>query len=115
MLHFGHLVHNPSGISRFLGLLASLGFFANVALFAGGGVTAGSGVSRPSSFFVKLVAMCVDNIQVPRATVQTQTAPAPAARSTCAQALVVAPVVSTSSTNTIRSPLSFSLDRQAKA
>src|SRR5258706_994395 len=57
VLHFGHLVHRPSGISRFLDLDASRGFLANVvgALGGGGGVTAGSVVSRPSDFLVNEV------------------------------------------------------------
>src|ERR1051325_7894550 len=57
VLHLGHLVHNPSGISRFLDLApASLGFLAKGGLlFTGGGVTAGSAVSSPSVFFVNMV------------------------------------------------------------
>src|SRR3989442_7129176 len=55
VLHLGHLVHRPSGISRFLDFARSLGFFAKVValLVGGGGVTAGSAVSRPSVFLVK--------------------------------------------------------------
>ena len=53
-----------------------------------------------------ILSFSCNNIQTPRATVQTQTSPAPAATSTRAQALVVAPVVKTSSTSTIRSPFS---------
>jgi hypothetical protein len=54
-MHFGHFVHNPSGISRLRDLrLGSFGFFTKVAVsVAGGGVTAGSDVSSPSVFFVK--------------------------------------------------------------
>src|SRR6266850_8110995 len=59
VLHLGHLVHRPSGISRFLDLRDTLGFLTKVVLLvAGGGVTAGSAVSRPSVFLVKdVVAM----------------------------------------------------------
>jgi len=60
VLHFGHLVHNPSGISRFLDLEdTNFGFFTKVALpVLGGGVTAGSMVSVPRDFFVnEVVAM----------------------------------------------------------
>src|SRR6266550_5444239 len=57
VLHLGHLVHKPSGISRFLDFApASFGFLAKVVLpVEGGGVTAGSAVSRPSVFLVKEV------------------------------------------------------------
>src|ERR1041384_6839236 len=57
VLHLGHLVHKPSGISRFLDLARSFGFLAKVAvlLVAGGGVTAGSAVSRPRVFLVNEV------------------------------------------------------------
>src|SRR5579862_6976789 len=57
VLHLGHLVQSPSGISRFLDLAdASFGFLAKVVwLFAGGGVTAGSAVSSPRVFFVNKV------------------------------------------------------------
>src|SRR5207249_12147536 len=55
--HFGHLVHKPSGMSRFLDLVEpSFGFLAKAApALAGGGVTAGSTVSRPRDFLMKLV------------------------------------------------------------
>src|SRR5437016_5307498 len=57
VLHLGHLVQRPSGISRFLDLPRSLGFLAKVVvlLLAGGGVTAGSAVSRPRVFLLKEV------------------------------------------------------------
>src|SRR4051794_8642862 len=57
VLHLGHLVHRPSGISRFFDFEeASFGFLTKVVLvLAGGGVTAGSAVSRPSVFFVNKV------------------------------------------------------------
>src|SRR6266481_10093624 len=57
VLHLGHLVHNPSGISFFLDLPVSFGFFAKVVLplVAECGVTAGADVSSPSVFFVKEV------------------------------------------------------------
>jgi hypothetical protein len=58
VLHLGHFVHNPSGISRFLDLAApSLGFLVKlvVVVDAGGGVTAGSLVSSPSDFLVNEV------------------------------------------------------------
>src|SRR5947207_1574176 len=44
VLHFGHLVHRPSGISRFFDFEpASFGFLAKVVLLLlGGGVTAGA-------------------------------------------------------------------------
>src|SRR5690242_4878766 len=53
--HLGHLVHKPSGISRFLDLaVASLGFFGKLEFGVGaGGVTAGSPGSSFSVFFVK--------------------------------------------------------------
>src|SRR5439155_17440307 len=58
VLHLGHLVHKPSGISRLRDLEASLGFLAKVVLFvAGGGVTPGSAVSRPSVRFVNEVVL----------------------------------------------------------
>jgi hypothetical protein len=62
--HFGHLLHRPSGISRFRDLWpGSLGFLANVVLLvAGGGVTAGSAVSRPSVLFVKGVVVILRNV-----------------------------------------------------
>src|SRR5881409_3116307 len=55
--HLGHLVHSPSGMSRFLDLVdPSLGFLAKVASApAGGGVTAGSTLSKPRLFFVNVV------------------------------------------------------------
>jgi len=57
VLHFGHLVHRPSGISRFLDLAPeTLGFFTNVVGgVEGGGVTPGSAVSKPSVFLVNVV------------------------------------------------------------
>src|SRR5579862_355947 len=57
VLHLGHLVHKPSGISRFFDLAPSFGFLANVVVVvgAGGGVTAGSVVSNPSVFLVNEV------------------------------------------------------------
>jgi len=58
VLHFGHLVQRPSGISRFLDFEANLGFLTNVVLFeAGGGVTAGSAVSSPRDFLEKDVVL----------------------------------------------------------
>src|SRR6476646_3906912 len=84
--HLGHLVHSPSGISRFFDLAAaSFGFLTKVVfLLTGGGVTAGSAVSSPSVFFVnKVVAISAESLNVvgprnkppiavhmPRATVQ---------------------------------------------
>jgi hypothetical protein len=66
VLHFGHLVHKPSGISRFLDLDVSRGFFVKVVtdpVEAGGGVTAGSTVSSPSVFLVnEVVAMMPGNL-----------------------------------------------------
>src|SRR5712671_5515442 len=55
--HFGHFVHRPSGISRFLDLVEpSFGFLLKAASApAGGGVTAGSTVSRPRIFLEKVV------------------------------------------------------------
>src|SRR5438046_10233643 len=55
--HFGHFVHNPSGISRFLDLVEpSFGFLLKAASApAGGGVTAGSTVSSPRVFLEKVV------------------------------------------------------------
>src|SRR5579871_468381 len=57
VLHLGHLVHRPSGISRFLDLAEPSFFLANVVAVvgAGGGVTAGSAVSKPSVFLVNEV------------------------------------------------------------
>src|SRR5262252_6717470 len=57
VLHFGHLLQSPSGISRFLDLEVSLDFLTKVvAVFeTGGGVTAGSELSSPRVFFVKEV------------------------------------------------------------
>ena len=57
--HFGHLVHKPSGISRFLDFaVASFGFFGKLEFGVGvGGVTAGSPDSNFNVFFVKEVAM----------------------------------------------------------
>ena len=57
VLHLGHLVHKPSGISRFLDLAPSFGFLANVVVVVGaeGGVTAGSAVSNPNVFLVNEV------------------------------------------------------------
>src|SRR6516225_4311224 len=57
VLHLGHFVHNPSGISRFFDFAAAnFGFLTKVVLwFAGGGVTAGSAVSSPRVFFVNKV------------------------------------------------------------
>src|SRR5262249_8971099 len=54
VVHLGHLVHRPSGISRFLDLARNLGFLAKVVVLvvAGGGVTAGSAVSRPRLFLL---------------------------------------------------------------
>src|SRR5437588_13104970 len=76
VLHLGHLVQRPSGISRFFDFAPSFGFFAKVVLpVGGGGVTAGSAVSNPSVFLVNAVVLItnvIGNIQVPRATVQTQ-------------------------------------------
>ena len=98
--------------------LPSLGFFAKVVLpVGGGGVTAGSVDSRARGFLLNEVVliMTFPNIQAPRATVQTQTSPAPADLSTFAQALVVAPVVKTSSNKTIRWPSRDLPRRIAKA
>jgi len=55
VLHLGHFVQRPSGISRFFDLVeGSLGFLAKVAVsVVAGGVTAGSAVSVPIDFFVK--------------------------------------------------------------
>src|SRR5439155_15752132 len=52
---------------------------------------------------------------IPRATVQTQTSRAPASCKARAQALVVAPVVKTSSTMIMRLPSSWQPGRTAKA
>src|SRR5262245_42535707 len=57
--HLGHLVHRPSGISRFFFLLApSLGFLTNaVSEPVGGGLSAGSvGSTVAGAFFVNKVA-----------------------------------------------------------
>ena len=57
--HLGHLVHRPSGISRFFFLLApSLGFLTKaVSEPVGGGLSAGSvGSTVPGGFFVNKVA-----------------------------------------------------------
>src|SRR5438094_230250 len=108
VLHLGHFFHSPSGISRLRDFAPSFGFLTKVVCpVAGGGVTAGSAVSNPSVFLlnaVVLIKLSPSNIQVPRATVQTQTSPAPASFSVRAHELVVAPVVNTSSTRTMRSP-----------
>jgi len=66
VLHFGHLVQSPSGISRFFDLDEdNLGFFAKVALpVLGGGVTAGSMVSVPSDFFVNEVVAMISKFEV---------------------------------------------------
>src|SRR5437867_6767428 len=54
VLHLGHFVHNPSGMSRFRDLAASLGFLTNeVFPVAGGGVTPGSTTSVPRFFLEK--------------------------------------------------------------
>src|SRR5215831_598903 len=57
VVHLGHLVQSPSGISRFLDLaVASLGFFAKVVLpVGGGGESAGSVVSNPRVFLLNEV------------------------------------------------------------
>src|SRR5215831_13817374 len=58
VLHLGHFVQSPSGISRFLDFEASLGFLTNVVFpVAGGGVTAGSTVSKPSVFLFNAVVL----------------------------------------------------------
>jgi hypothetical protein len=60
VLHLGHFVHKPWGISFFLDFAApSFGFLANVVVVVGGGgVTAGSAVSTPRGFLVnEVVAM----------------------------------------------------------
>src|SRR5256885_15492930 len=66
VLHLGHLVHRPSGISRFLDLARSLGFLAKLValLLTGGGVTAGSAVSRPSVFLVNEVVAILSNSRI---------------------------------------------------
>src|ERR1051326_1463095 len=108
--HFGHFVQRPSGISRLRDLPPpSLGFLVKpVSELDGGGVTAGSTLfSKPNVFLVnEVVAIKLAYFNRPRATVHAQTSSAPCARKTLAQALVVAPVVRTSSTNTTRLPLS---------
>src|SRR4051812_35747488 len=115
--HLGHLVQRPSGISFLRDFVpASFGFFANafsVAPCVGGvtaGVTAGSELSNVSVFLVKVVvAIGVPYwLNVPRARVQTHTASAPCLRRTFAHALVVAPVVNTSSTTMMRFPTTSS-------
>jgi hypothetical protein len=57
--HFGHLVHKPSGISRFFDFaVASFGFLGKLEFGIGaGGVTAGSPDSNFNAFLVKEVAM----------------------------------------------------------
>ena len=118
----GHLVQSPSGMSRFFDFfpVASRGFLANAvsADGIGGGVNAGSAVSTPKDFFVNVV-VAIDfklySTQSPRATVQTQTSPAPARRNSFAQAFVVAPVVKTSSTRMIFSPSNLTPLCTAKA
>src|SRR5437660_4083137 len=64
VLHLGHLVHRPSGISFFLDFApASFGFLAKVVWpDAGGGVTPGSAVSRPRVFLVNDVVAIVKKI-----------------------------------------------------
>src|SRR5437899_13006104 len=75
--HLGHLVQRPSGISRLRDLPPpSLGFLAKaVSALAGGGVTAGSPLlSKPSVFLVnEVVAIKMDHLNRPRATVHTHT------------------------------------------
>src|SRR2546427_5173461 len=68
VVHLGHLVQRPSGISRFLDFARSLGFFAKVValLVGGGGVTAGSAVSRPSVFLVKEVVAILGTLGIVR-------------------------------------------------
>src|SRR5258706_5336166 len=65
LLHLGHLVHKPSGISRFLDFAPLIfGFLAKVVLpVEGGGVTAGSAVSRPSVFFVNEVVAILRKVE----------------------------------------------------
>jgi hypothetical protein len=57
VLHLGHFVQRPSGISRFLGFDGSFGFLMKLVpgFEAGGGVTAGSVVSKPRDFLVNEV------------------------------------------------------------
>src|SRR5262245_29274984 len=112
----------PSGISRLRDLAAvSLGFLAKAVseLVIGDlGRDGGSTVSMPSVFLVKEVVAIIGlscGNQIPRARVQTHTSAAPPSSSTFAQALVVAPVVNTSSTTTICFPRSPSADPSAKA
>jgi hypothetical protein len=66
VLHFGHLVQRPSGISRFLDLDPSFGFLAKVVevLETGGGVTAGSADSNPSVFLMNEVAILSYELRV---------------------------------------------------
>src|SRR5215469_3797916 len=57
VLHLGHFVHRPSGMSRFLDLALdepSLGL-GRGGTFSGGGVKAGSTISVPPNFFTKTV------------------------------------------------------------
>src|SRR6266478_1337277 len=65
VLHLGHLVQRPSGISRFLDLARSFGFLAKVValVVAGGGVTAGSAVSRPKVFLLKEVVAMFQRVE----------------------------------------------------
>jgi hypothetical protein len=66
VLHLGHLVHNPSGISRLRDLAPpSFGFLAKLVFldWAGGGVTAGSTVSKPRVFLVKEVVVIFDLVE----------------------------------------------------
>jgi hypothetical protein len=64
VLHLGHFVHRPSGISRFFDLPPSFGFLAKVVFpVGGGGVTAGSVVSRVSGFFVNEVVLIMTDTQ----------------------------------------------------
>jgi len=66
VLHFGHLVHRPSGISRFFDFEpANFGFLAKVVFVVlGGGVTPGSLCSVPTGFLLKeLEAMISKNVQ----------------------------------------------------
>ena len=65
VLHLGHLVQSPSGISRFFDFEANRGFLTKVLLFeAGGGVTAGSAVSNPRDFFENEVVLMDINMIV---------------------------------------------------
>lgn len=80
----------------------------------GGGVER----SKPRFFFTNFASIMLDSFdrstirdpqpghrQIPLATVHTETSAAPIINKTRAQALAVAPVVNTSSTNTTRSPV----------